>query len=860
MQNITVQNKSDDNQTLDNEYNIRRKKTKPKNPTDPKSVKKAAEKDFENNVWTTLYSIGKFTTANINNDEAQVWYKSKKRNVDVYLDSDVVTLYVEASTEQIGTNKVDKIVGKFEDYRKGAEADAKELGKNIAFIFFTNRVNDYDKTSADLKVKGITLLTESYLEYLKDLIKNSPSPEFVYHQFSNFLFEGKRINSLNKFLLKTYSNNHFKIPCTPGKDQNGKFYLFKIEPHKLLHICNVPHRRHENLKTRTSFGFQRAIKKAKIAKIVGFLKGKKGGPFPNNIVLAYNHPSYPIKNKDKIPEGLKEEKIPDTPKDQLLNLCVDPNYGMWNVIDGQHRLFSYLDPALKKEAKKHQIIVLAYWNIGIENQVEMFVDVNEKQTAVDKNLIWDLYPEILDDADVRHKASKLAKKLNEDDTPLKNTIKYPSAPKQSVPIKMNSLCKLFVKLKLFTTGSAATNFMLGKFELDPDKVEDVADYYSAYFKALKELIENTKNLKWDAEDAKNYILHNMNVQAIVSLCQSITTYILSKDATTHPETIDDLQTHFKLYLTPLINHLDTIDVETMKKWRQGSKGESGWENLEKKYEEAIRVSYPDFEGKFIEKQNLDDFNAFYQKLLEQEGESESLEIKESFLKTTQESEGKKGLTKEQKKDKEDFIKKVINTLCAFANDLGGQMVIGIKDTNVKKGPAFEKVGIQDTDLKTLWIREQNRYNVEGYIEDIRQKVINHLGEDNAKKLFKQKMKEDGFKIIKDGSKMFLYIKVSGQTPEEIEKQDLKSLIFNDAGDAYERVGTRTLKIKPIEYDKHFEGLKSRLQTKEDNYEDIKQCPNCMKTIASGFKQIEERFGHRQMGDSLIPQSWCRDCR
>ena len=156
----------------------------------------------------------------------------------------------------------------------------------------------------------------------------------------------------------------------------------------------MPHRRHENLKTKTSFGFQRAIKKSKIDKIVEFLEGKQGGPFPNNIVLSYNHPSYPIEHPKQTPKGLKKEQIPGTEKDKLLNLCVEPNYGMWNVIDGQHRLFSYLDPKLEKEAKRHQIIVLAYENIDIQDQVEMFVDVNENKPRRQKFNLGS-YPEIL---------------------------------------------------------------------------------------------------------------------------------------------------------------------------------------------------------------------------------------------------------------------------------------------------------------------------------------------------------------------------------------------------------------------------------------------------------------------------------
>jgi hypothetical protein len=39
-----------------------------------------------------------------------------------------------------------------------------------------------------------------------------------------------------------------------------------------------------------------------------------------------------------------------------------------------------------------------------------------------------------------------------------------------------------------------------------------------------------------------------------------------------------------------------------------------------------------------------------------------------------------------------------------------------------------------------------------------------------------------------------------------------------------------------------------------------KCPHCGKA-ANGRKEIEEKFGYRDMGDGrVIPQSWCYDCR
>ena len=58
-----------------------------------------------------------------------------------------MTLYIEASTEELKKSKIDEIVGKVEDYRDGAEALAKEEDKNVSFVFFTNRVKDFEKAA-----------------------------------------------------------------------------------------------------------------------------------------------------------------------------------------------------------------------------------------------------------------------------------------------------------------------------------------------------------------------------------------------------------------------------------------------------------------------------------------------------------------------------------------------------------------------------------------------------------------------------------------------------------------------------------------------------------------------------------------
>ena len=123
---IAIQNISRDETVLKNELNIRTKESE----SDP-------EKNFENNVWTTLYSIGKFTTANINNEEAKVTHNKITRKVDVYLDNDNITLYVEASMNRLEQIKWIKLLESL--LTTDSQRHMLKKSKNASFIFYKPR-------------------------------------------------------------------------------------------------------------------------------------------------------------------------------------------------------------------------------------------------------------------------------------------------------------------------------------------------------------------------------------------------------------------------------------------------------------------------------------------------------------------------------------------------------------------------------------------------------------------------------------------------------------------------------------------------------------------------------------------------
>lgn len=38
------------------------------------------------------------------------------------------------------------------------------------------------------------------------------------------------------------------------------------------------------------------------------------------------------------------------------------------------------------------------------------------------------------------------------------------------------------------------------------------------------------------------------------------------------------------------------------------------------------------------------------------------------------------------------------------------------------------------------------------------------------------------------------------------------------------------------------------------------CPHCKKTIARTYKELDEKFGFRNIPNGTTNQSWCRECR
>ncbi len=215
-----------------------------------------------------------------------------------------------------------------------------------------------------MKNSDIYHLNENAYNYICNLIKSYK--ESVRYQFHGMMFKDELI-----------SDTPITIPALKGKMGDKEYYLFSIEPSTLLKIGFVLHRTKVNDSMAPTY--QRLLVPKRLKGITKFIND--GGFFPNSIIMNFAEPN----EKIKVAFDLIHQEEGSASQFGLLHI---PNaYGIAYIIDGQHRVYGY---ANSDQKDKHTIPVVAFQNMPSEEQLQIFMDINENQKAVSKNLRIDL--------------------------------------------------------------------------------------------------------------------------------------------------------------------------------------------------------------------------------------------------------------------------------------------------------------------------------------------------------------------------------------------------------------------------------------------------------------------------------------
>lgn len=203
------------------------------------------------------------------------------------------------------------------------------------------------------------------------------------------------------------------------KKKNFSLYICRIKPSFLVKVMHVLRKDGWSIES-----YQRVLNDKKLSDIAAGLKKMRGKfvIFPTNIVASFIGGSRSFEHK----------------KDNYGKLLFPKKFNSVSVIDGQHRLYSLikLNRRIKKIEAFGYIIVfderIKEQDI-VKQQAKTFVDINEKQTPVSKDVIYPIAWNILDRRDTESFCSKLLIDLEEKGI-LKDKIKLKYYQKNPITI------------------------------------------------------------------------------------------------------------------------------------------------------------------------------------------------------------------------------------------------------------------------------------------------------------------------------------------------------------------------------------------------------------------------------------------
>lgn len=473
------------------------------------------DEEFENQVWLLFNKLG-FSYMN-KGRFFKLSYSDKEENltqqIDVFAADEESIIIIECKSSKTLDRKtsfktdIEAIGGK----RGGLIAAAKKLFPSkklkVKFVFATKNYALSKQDKDRMADFGIVHFDEDSIKYYEELLNHLGIA--ARYQLLGNLFEGQKIPEM-----------HSVVPAIEGEMGSHKYYSFSIEPEKLLKIGFVLH--HDNAYKDEMPAYQRIIKKNRLKAVQEFVDN--GGFFPNSIIISINTKSKLRFDKSSLQDEQSISKI------GLLHLPQE--YKSVYIIDGQHRLYGYSNSKWKN---KNTIPVVAFVNLEKEEQIQLFMDINENQKAVPKNLRTTLEADLLwnsEDYNERRKAisSRIAQRLGEN--------KDSSLYKRIVTGENTATSFCCVTLEIITKSLKASDFY-NKYKKQ-DVLEDgiidkgandstyklLYDYICLSFNYLSDSIEEL----WELDTSNdNCIICNTFIYGFIRIFADILKYLKDKN-------------------------------------------------------------------------------------------------------------------------------------------------------------------------------------------------------------------------------------------------------------------------------------------------------------------------------------------
>jgi DNA sulfur modification protein DndB len=350
-----------------NKTSIRVRKAKPHNQI------------FEERIWKILYEMEFDEIGGGSDFGIPIAQDRKAKQVDAFGICEFGALVVECkSNEAPGRRAMRKDLSEYVAMReKMVESICGHAGRtvDVAIVFATRNIIWAQPDLEFAKEHRILVLQDSAIDYYETLAKHIGAAA----QFQLF---GDALGT-----KKTHGSGA-KVAAMRGNMAGNEFYLFAATANILLPISYVAHR--ANLGGDVVSAYQRMVQRNRLTKIRKYIE-ENGALFPNSIIVNFHDRdalNFSAKGSDE--QGFEFG---------LLELPAD--YRSAWVIDGQHRLVGL---AGTKQVDDALLPVVAFAGLDSSTQARMFVDINSKQVKVQKNLLEEIFADLLwgsDDANDR---------------------------------------------------------------------------------------------------------------------------------------------------------------------------------------------------------------------------------------------------------------------------------------------------------------------------------------------------------------------------------------------------------------------------------------------------------------------------
>ena len=534
---------------------------------------------FEDEMWALFGSLGfKFMNRDRNFVLAYSDDQKSTQQIDVIAIDDETIIIIECKasekTDKKRTfkNDIEALAGKKQGIVNWLRKIFPGVKHKIKFVFATK---NYILNSEDLsRLNSFNILhfDETALKYYQNLYEHLGMA--AKYQILGTLFEGEEIPLLDNV-----------VPAIKGKMGSHTYYSFSIEPEKLLKIGFVLHRNKANKKMMPTY--QRMIKKSRLKSIENFIN--EGGYFGNSVIINIE--------TDK---GLRFDRANTQSETSIAKiglLHLPKKYKSAFIIDGQHRIYGY---ANTKYRITNSIPVVAFENLDRTNQIEIFMQINENQKAIPKNLKNTLNADLLWDSKnlveaLRASRLQLSIDLGEDkESTLYGRIII------GEDIKTKKTC---ITLDTISIALNKTNFY-GK--VTKDSIKEIGTFYNGniekshdkifYFLiGCFDFIQENLMSDWELGEKENgYLTINATVYMFILLLNDIVNHLNeTQNFDAKNRSVKEVIDSTVYYLDPVIKHFKNLTVEEKQNYRK-SYGHSGRTEYWHKIQQVIHDSIIDF--------------------------------------------------------------------------------------------------------------------------------------------------------------------------------------------------------------------------------------------------------------------------